>query len=135
MKRKIKLWTSAGRRLRIVLENWGSGVDNTHRRWTLGDGYWECMDSGEVAQKTRSSGPEALDSGNPGAQASPEATDRGLGESVAPDATITPPRGQTMVEYALIIAAVSVVAWGAYNLMGHDIVSMASGVDSSLTST
>jgi hypothetical protein len=40
-----------------------------------------------------------------------------------------------MVEYALIIAAVNVVAWGAYNLMGHDIVSTASGVDSSLTST
>jgi hypothetical protein len=28
-------------------------------------------------------------------------------------------RGQTMVEYALIIAAVSAVAWGAYNTMGH----------------
>ena len=40
-----------------------------------------------------------------------------------------------MVEYALIIAAVSVVARSAYNFMGHDIVSMASGVDSSLTST
>jgi Flp pilus assembly pilin Flp len=44
-------------------------------------------------------------------------------------------RGQTMVEYALIIAAVGAVAWGAYNLMGHDIGSMASGIDSSLTST
>ena len=42
-------------------------------------------------------------------------------------------RGQTMVEYALIIAAISVVAWGAYNLMGHDIGSMASGIDSNLT--
>jgi Flp pilus assembly pilin Flp len=42
-------------------------------------------------------------------------------------------RGQTMVEYALIIAAVGVVAWGAYNLMGHDIGSMASGIDSALT--
>jgi len=42
--------------------------------------------------------------------------------------------GQTMVEYALIIAAVGVVVWGAYNLMGHDIGSMASGIDSSLTS-
>jgi Flp pilus assembly pilin Flp len=43
-------------------------------------------------------------------------------------------RGQTMVEYALIIAAVAVVAWGAYNLTGHDIGSMASGIDSALTS-
>jgi Flp pilus assembly pilin Flp len=42
-------------------------------------------------------------------------------------------RGQTMVEYALIIAAVGVVAWGAYNLMGRDIGSMASGIDSALT--
>jgi Flp pilus assembly pilin Flp len=42
-------------------------------------------------------------------------------------------RGQTMVEYALIIAAIAVVAWGAYNLTGHDIGSMASGIDSSLT--
>jgi Flp pilus assembly pilin Flp len=41
--------------------------------------------------------------------------------------------GQTMVEYALIIAAVGVVVWGAYNLMGHDIGSMASGIDSGLT--
>ena len=42
--------------------------------------------------------------------------------------------GQTMVEYALIIASVGVVAWGAYNLMGHDIGSMASGIGSDLTS-
>ncbi len=42
--------------------------------------------------------------------------------------------GQTMTEYALIIAAVGVVAWGAYNLMGQNIGSMASGIDSDLTS-
>ena len=42
-------------------------------------------------------------------------------------------RGQTMVEYALIIASIAVIAWGAYNLMGHDIGSMASGIDSALT--
>jgi len=41
--------------------------------------------------------------------------------------------GQTMVEYALIIASIGVVAWGAYNLMGQDIGSMASGIDSDLT--
>jgi Flp pilus assembly pilin Flp len=39
-----------------------------------------------------------------------------------------------MVEYALIIAAVGIVAWGAYNLMGQDIGSMSSGIDSALTS-
>ena len=50
------------------------------RRWTLADGYWHCMDSGGIAQKSRSGG-----------------------------------------EYALIIAAVSAVAWGAYDLMAHHI--------------
>jgi Flp pilus assembly pilin Flp len=43
-------------------------------------------------------------------------------------------QGQTMVEYALIIASIGVVAWGAYNLMGQSIGSMASGIDSDLTS-
>ena len=42
-------------------------------------------------------------------------------------------RGQTMTEYALILAAIAVVAWGAYNHMGHDIGSMANGIDSNLT--
>lgn len=52
----------------------------------------------------------------------------------AREATARQLRGQTMVEYALIIAAIGVVAWGAYNLMGQDIGSMASGIDSDLTS-
>jgi hypothetical protein len=43
-------------------------------------------------------------------------------------------QGQTMVEYALSIASIGVVAWGAYNLTGHDIGSMSSGIDSNLTS-
>jgi len=38
-----------------------------------------------------------------------------------------------MVEYALIIASIGVVAWGAYNVMGHSIATMASGIDSDLT--
>ena len=44
-------------------------------------------------------------------------------------------RGQTMTEYALIIAAIAVVAWGAYNLMGQSIGTMASGIDSDLTNS
>ena len=43
-------------------------------------------------------------------------------------------RAQTMVEYALIIASAGVVAWGAYNLIGHHIGSIANGIDSDLTS-
>jgi hypothetical protein len=80
MKRTVKLSTNEGNKVNIVLEHWGSGMDRTMRRWTLADGYWHCMDSGEIAQKSRSGG-----------------------------------------EYALIIAAVSAVAWGAYNLMAHHI--------------
>ena len=41
--------------------------------------------------------------------------------------------GQTMTEYALILAAVAVVAYGAYKIMGNSIGSLASGIDSSLT--
>jgi Flp pilus assembly pilin Flp len=96
MKRTVKLRTSEGHKVRIVLEDWGSGLDHSMRRWTSEDGLWQCLDD-------------------------PHET------------AVASTRGQTMVEYALIIAAVGVVAWGAYNLTGHDIGSMASGIDSSLT--
>ena len=43
-------------------------------------------------------------------------------------------RGQTMTEYALILAAIAVVVYGVYAAMGNNIGSLASGVDSSLTS-
>jgi Flp pilus assembly pilin Flp len=42
-------------------------------------------------------------------------------------------RGQTMTEYALLLAAVAVAVYGAYSIMGKDIGSLASGVDSALT--
>ena len=42
-------------------------------------------------------------------------------------------RGQTMTEYALILAAIAVVVYGAYKAMGNNIGSLASGVDSALT--
>ena len=42
--------------------------------------------------------------------------------------------GQTMTEYALILAAIAVVVYGVYAAMGNNIGSLASGVDSSLTS-
>ena len=41
-------------------------------------------------------------------------------------------RAQTMTEYALILAAIAVVVYGAYSLMGKDIGPLASGVDSAL---
>ncbi len=41
-------------------------------------------------------------------------------------------RAQTMTEYALILAAIAIVAWAAYSALGHSISSLASGVDSTL---
>ena len=130
MKRIVKLQTSEGNRVRIVLENWGSGMDRIMRRWTLGDGYWQCMDSGEIAQESRWGGQKVFGARNPVFQSS-----RVVAEGSRVQEEIPGMRGQTIVEYALIIAAVGAVAWGAYNIMGHDIGSMASGIDSSLTST
>jgi Flp pilus assembly pilin Flp len=42
-------------------------------------------------------------------------------------------RGQTMTEYALILAAIAVVVYGTYRVLGNNIASLASGVDSALT--
>ena len=39
-------------------------------------------------------------------------------------------RGQTMTEYALILAAIAVVVYGVYAAMGNNIGTLASGVDS-----
>lgn len=131
MKRTVKLRTIEGKDVRILLENWGSGLDHAMRRWILQEGLWQCMDSGDLAEE-RVFGlrrPVVQLSHAPAAHDVREAARDGHERAVAPM------RGQTMVEYALIIAAVGVVAWGAYNVMGHDIGSMASGIDSSLTST
>ena len=51
------------------------------------------------------------------------------------ESTLRNTRGQTMTEYALILAAIGVVAWSAYSVMGHNIGTMASGIDSSLTNS
>jgi Flp pilus assembly pilin Flp len=42
-------------------------------------------------------------------------------------------RGQTMTEYALILAAIAVVVYGTYRALGNNIGSLANGVDSTLT--
>ena len=41
--------------------------------------------------------------------------------------------GQTMTEYALILAAIAVVVYGTYRALGNNIGSLANGVDSALT--
>jgi Flp pilus assembly pilin Flp len=38
-----------------------------------------------------------------------------------------------MTEYALILAAIAIVAYGAYAALGNNIGSLASGADSALT--
>ena len=42
-------------------------------------------------------------------------------------------RAQTMTEYALILAAIAIVAYGAYATLGNNVSSLASGTDSLLT--
>jgi Flp pilus assembly pilin Flp len=42
-------------------------------------------------------------------------------------------KGQTMTEYALILAAVAIVVFVTYEVMGQDIGSLVSKIDSSLT--
>ena len=42
-------------------------------------------------------------------------------------------KGQTMTEYALILAAIAVVVYGTYKALGNNIGSLANGVDSTLT--
>ncbi len=43
-------------------------------------------------------------------------------------------KGQTMTEYALILAAVAVVVFITYEIMGQDITSMVNKIDTDLTS-
>jgi hypothetical protein len=66
MRQTVKLRTSEGDRVRIVLENWGSGLDHLRRRWVRADGYWECMDTGRRrAQESRSGGTKVFNDPNP----------------------------------------------------------------------
>jgi Flp pilus assembly pilin Flp len=51
----------------------------------------------------------------------------------ARESVVRDTRGQTMTEYALILAAIAVVVYGVYAAMGNNIGSLANGVDSSLT--
>ena len=43
-------------------------------------------------------------------------------------------KGQTMTEYALILAAVAVVVFVTYEVMGQDITALVISIDSDLTS-
>jgi Flp pilus assembly pilin Flp len=43
-------------------------------------------------------------------------------------------KAQTMAEYALILAAVAVVVFVTYEVMGQDITALVNGIDSDLSS-
>ena len=51
----------------------------------------------------------------------------------ARESVVRSTHGQTMTEYALILAAIAVVVYGAYAAMGNNIGTLANGVDSALT--
>lgn len=44
-------------------------------------------------------------------------------------------KGQTMTEYALILAAVAIVVYVTYQILGQDINAMMQSIDTELTST
>jgi len=44
-------------------------------------------------------------------------------------------KGQTMTEYALILAAVAIVVFVVYEVMGQDIGTLVSNIDNALTTT
>ena len=43
-------------------------------------------------------------------------------------------RGQTMTEYALVLAAIAIAVYAAYKSLGSSVSSLMTGVDSTLTS-
>jgi hypothetical protein len=130
MQRTLKLETDQGDRIRIVLENWGSGLDEASRRWTMEGAFWVCVDSGQLAQKAGMAGLKFFGNGAPLLQfvPSPISDDHGAAESAEAFAS-----GQTMVEYLMIVAVVGAVAWGSRNFIGHDVGALMSNIGSSLS--
>jgi len=50
MKKVIQLKTASGETVKVMLDNWGGGMDRLHRRWTLQHEGWHCVDNGDIAQ-------------------------------------------------------------------------------------
>ena len=65
MKQTVRLRTSDGLETRVVLENWGSGLDNLMRRWTFADGCWQCVDTGDLAEESDLAGLQVFSGRNP----------------------------------------------------------------------
>jgi len=126
MQRTLKLQTEQGDPIRIVLENWGSGLDEARRRWTMEGAFWLCVDSGQLAQRAGMAGLKFFDAKTP-LLPSPESDDYNADESTDAFAS-----GQTMVEYLMIVAVVGAVAWGTRNV-GRDIGLLTSNIGSLLS--
>jgi hypothetical protein len=56
MREIVTLKTGNGCRVRIVLDDQGSGLDDILRRWTFENPYWRCKETGELGEQ---SGPVA----------------------------------------------------------------------------
>jgi hypothetical protein len=65
MKQIVTLRTSGECIVRIVLDNWGSGLDQILRRWTLEGGCWRCTDTGELAEESTLTGVQVFNGKNP----------------------------------------------------------------------
>jgi len=50
--RSIALTKATGESLKLALNNYGSGVDRLNRRWVLDAGCWNCIETGETAERT-----------------------------------------------------------------------------------
>ena len=51
MKRHITLRDNTGKRIRIVLDNWGAAHDRFYRRWSREYDTWRCEETGELAHR------------------------------------------------------------------------------------
>ena len=47
----MTLRTEKGGLVTVRLDNWGDGVDELHRRWTLRTEGWKCIETGELAHQ------------------------------------------------------------------------------------
>jgi hypothetical protein len=96
MRRTLKLRTDEGKDFRIILDNWGSGLDQSMRRWILQDGLWQCTDSGALAEES------VVDFKRPVRQLlhAPTAADANEASRDVNETAVAPMRGQTMAEYA-----------------------------------
>ncbi len=65
MRQIVELRTKDGGKVSIVLDHWGSGLDDAMRRWVLVDGYWRCTDNGDLAEEARLSGLKVFNASPP----------------------------------------------------------------------